>query len=93
MWKNGIKIDGACPLYHQEKENMNYLFKTCDVAKAIWSKVNASCPYPNNSDISFIDWLKQIWKINCGITKFVQSSRKSIAIVWAIWNNRKNITF
>lgn len=28
------------------------------MTKSVWSSIDINCPNPNNSDLSFIDWLE-----------------------------------
>lgn len=36
----GMDVEGECPFRHNEEENINPIFKTCDMASIIWSTIN-----------------------------------------------------
>lgn len=43
-----------------QEENIDHIFKTCDLASTIWFTTNIYCPNPHNMDLHLIDWLEHI---------------------------------
>lgn len=89
IWELGININCDCPFCQQIEEEIDYLFKTCDLAKPIWSTIDTKCP-SNNS--KFPCW---IGSNKFGAKKVVQQSihnllEKIVTIDWAIQNHRNN---
>lgn len=61
-------IDGECPFYNKEEENINRIFQTCDILSNIWSAINyivltlIIC-------IFILEWLDILGFIGIGIIK------------------------
>lgn len=51
------------------------------MAKSVWSSINISCPNPNKSDLSSINWLEHVWNNKSWYSKvFHNPPRKVITI-------------
>lgn len=47
--KLGSSINGDCPSCNQADENIDHIFKQCNVIKSIWATIDTYFPSPNNS--------------------------------------------
>lgn len=47
-----ININCDCPFCQQAEEEIDHLFKTCDLAKTIWSTIDIKYPPPTNLELS-----------------------------------------
>lgn len=52
--KYGANIDGDFPICHKEEENINLLFKNCELGYSIWPTININCPNPNNKTLTLL---------------------------------------
>lgn len=55
-----MNIDGGCSNCHKEKENINDLFKSCDLTYNIWFTIKLIALSPNNTNSGIIDWIEHI---------------------------------
>lgn len=56
-------MDNAdCHFCNNYREDIDRLFKYCELTRQIWNTIFNYCPNPNNSDMKFIDWIEFIHK-------------------------------
>lgn len=54
-----ININATCPSCQQDEEDISY--QNCKVTKIIYTKLDITCPAPNNSYFSYMDWTDHLW--------------------------------
>lgn len=61
------------------KKNIDNMFKTWELSKIVRSHIELQRPTPNHSDISFVDWLEQIWKKKIWYIKYCTMLEKLLS--------------
>lgn len=57
-----MDINPKCPFCENFMEDIDHLFKNCDLSGQIWKKIAGNCPNPISNDMQFIDWIELVFK-------------------------------
>lgn len=79
---------------NQAGEDIDHLFKSCDLVKTAWAMVDTLCPSPNDLNCSFVDCIDQIWNKKMWYDKLFYKPLETIFIIaWTIRNYRSDVIF
>lgn len=59
--KLGMSMNGDCPFFLEAEENIDHIFKNCDLIVNIWYTIENNCPNPLNSSLGIVGWLEYLW--------------------------------
>lgn len=89
-----MSINGNCHFCLNAKENINHIFKKCDLATNVWYTSNNKCSSPMNTNMGILDWLEYLWLDKSWFMKNLDDIlEKVITILLAIWTHRTNVVF
>lgn len=92
--KLGFSINGDCPFCHIIEENIDHIFKDCDLAINIGNTIINNCSTPINTSLTIVNWLDSLWNNKSFYRKLVGNVlEKVITILWAIQTHRNIIVF
>lgn len=81
----GVDINAECPFCFNYIEDINHLFKNCELTRKIWNTISNYCTNPINSNMSFIDWIKFIQKHEKTYDRIYRKPlEKILVIAWSI---------
>lgn len=51
----GLSINGDCPLCYKQGENIDHIFKSCDLTINSWHTLSNNCPTLVNTNLGIVD--------------------------------------
>lgn len=75
-------------------EDIDRLFKNCELTRQIWNTVSDYCPNQYNGNMQFIDWIEFIQKHEKVYDRiFRKPLEKIVVIAWSIWTHMNYAIF
>ncbi|XP_021863640.1 uncharacterized protein [Spinacia oleracea] len=92
--RRGIDVDSQCSYCGYEEENSQHIFRTCSVARLVWTIYQPQVQIDDNDPMSAVAWVQKHIRLfyskdEVGIRKL----EEFVAMLWSLWVTRNERVF